>query len=141
MENKIAEALVAQMIGQMDMLFGISAAVCGGIVLFCGQIITHNASPDKTPVKIKGINLLVACFVLQGLSMCCGYLGHGSITSLIPAIYKHANPDIVNWTMVEFEGSTIMRITPFLQFVMFIIGLMALLYVAVSNIGVMKNEK
>lgn len=134
MEIEIAKALISEMTKQIDLIFGISSAVCGGIIFIWLQITLHNNSFQNTRFVLKGKNILLTAFIFEGLSLCFGYLSRGSVVSLIPAIFKNSNKNIQNWTSIDFDGSLALRLIPLAQFSFFIFGLIAILVLVKKNI-------
>lgn len=88
MDDKIAEQIIKSMGSQMDLIFTLSVAICGGILALSVQIAIHNRAAQTSPLKYRGYWLLVLTFLFAGMSIILGYFSRGSITSSIPAIYN-----------------------------------------------------
>lgn len=139
MNKAIAISLINQISSQSELLMGLSTAICSGIFILFLQIYIHNFDPGKSKVIFRNFMFLIIAFFFEGLSLVFAYLLHGSIVSVTPAIFKHANPDVANWTHVPFDGAINIRCLAVGQFLFFITGVFLILIFVFMNRHQMMN--
>jgi hypothetical protein len=139
MDDKIAEQIIKSMGSQMDLIFTLSVAICGGILALSVQIAVHNRAAQTSPLKLKGYWLLVLTFIFSGMSIILGYLSRGSITSSIPEIYKLDFSKIKSWGSASFDASCMLKILFASQFWTFFLAIIFLFVVVCINRKLIKG--
>ena len=135
MKADIARMLIEQMDSQIRLLFSLSTAICGGIVVLFFQVVLHNRDPQKVTVCLNYEWVLIFTFIMEGVSIFLGYLSKGAITSATPAIYKLASSEIEDWATAKFRGSEMLRRLALYQFAFFLSGIVTILFVILVNIN------
>jgi hypothetical protein len=141
MNDKIAEQIIKSMGSQMDLIFTLSVALCGGIVALIVQLAIHNRSVPASPLKLRGYWLLVLTFLFAGTSIIFGYLARGSITSSIPEIYRLDFSKIKSWGSASFEASCMLKFLFQSQFWTFFLAIICLFVVVILNRKLVKEVK
>lgn len=145
MENSaaVAEAVIGQINSQIDLLFTIASAFCGGIVALSVQILFHNRDPDAHSVKIEAKGLAFATFAAEGISVFFGYLARSVLTSATPNIFKVMKTftGTESWAKAEFEGHSNLRNFMGLQFIAFMVGVVLLSAVLYQNRRIFQETK
>lgn len=126
MDDKIAEQIIKSMGTQMDLIFTLSVAICGGILALSIQIAIHNRAAQASSLNFRGYWLLVLTFLFAGISIIFGYLSRGSITSSVPAIYKIDFSKIDSWGKAAFDASCMLKILFTSQFVTFFLSIICI---------------
>ena len=141
--EKIAEYIINSMGSQLDLIFTLSVAICGGIIALTVQLVIKGK--DAQVLKLNPcsrwtiIVLMILVLLTEGVSIFLGYLCRGAITSSIPIIFKQDFSKINHWEYADFEGcSTLMGLFEW-QFLTFFIGIF-LLAILVA-ILLIKNRK
>ncbi len=137
----IANSIIAQTTEQINLLLSLSTAICGAIMAFILQISLHNNTSEEKAIRLRGTNWLIVAFLIEGVSILFGYFAQGTLISLTPAIYKASNPNIKNWTTVQFPGSVMIRATTLLQFLFFFLGLLTVISVIFRNRKIMDAKR
>lgn len=132
MENKIAEQIILSMGSQMDLIFTLSVAICGGILGLFVQIAIQNSQPSS-PLKFDGYNIFLLTFSSAAVSILLGYLSRGAITSSIPEIYKIDFSKISSWNSVAFDGYNTLKKLFLWQFLTFLFSILSLFYILFTN--------
>jgi hypothetical protein len=132
-EKDIAEQVVASMGSQIDLIFTLAVAICGGIVALIFQIALHN-SKKEADLKVEWRCLLWLSFLAEGLSVLFGYLSRGAITANIPSIYKVPFGKIDTWGSASFPGFYTMKWLISLQFYTFLMGVLLLFILILKNL-------
>ena len=140
MDDKIAEQIIKSMGSQMDLIFTLSVAICGGILALSIQIALNNSATRKTPLKYRGYWLLILTFLFAGLSIILGYFSRGSITASIPEIYKIDFSTIKSWGAASFDASFMLKILFATQFGMFFLAIICLFVVVFINRNLIKGD-
>ncbi|QDV20341.1 hypothetical protein Pan153_50160 [Gimesia panareensis] len=123
MSKEIAEAVIGQMNNQIDLLFTLTTAFCGGIIALSVQILFRNNDKSKNPIRLADWKLLFLSFSSEGVSILCGYLASGCLTSVTPVIYSYPEIEkLKNWTDACFTGHGNLRLLMTFQFLFFLIG-------------------
>ena len=86
--DEIAKEIISSVGNQIDLIFSLSVAICGGIIALVFQVALHNSKKESSVVKIEWAFLLWLSFLSEGISVLFGYLSRGAITANIPSIYK-----------------------------------------------------
>ena len=132
--NEIANGVISSMGNQIDLIFTLSVAICGGIIALIFQVALHNSKKESSVLKIEWGSLLWLSFLSEGISVLFGYLSRGAITANIPSIYKIDFAQIKTWGAASFEGSCTMKWVISLQFYTFLIGVLLLFVLVVKNL-------
>jgi hypothetical protein len=140
MNDKIAEEIIKSMGSQMDLIFTLSVALCGGIIALLVQIAIHNRSKTAAPLNLRGYWLLVFTFLFAGVSIISGYLARGSITSSIPEIYQLDFSNIKSWGSASFEASSTIKILFLSQFWTFFLAILCLFVIVCINLNLVRKE-
>jgi hypothetical protein len=132
--QEIPKQIIASMVGQVDVLFTLSVAICGGIIALIFQISLHNTTANKTVLEMKGKRLLFLSLFTEGASIVLGYFAHGSIIANTPSIYKMDFAKIDHWgSVASFEGFGTLVCLMQAQFVAFGVGFLFLFIVVLLN--------
>ena len=134
--EKVAEQIIESMGAQMDLLFTLAVAICGGIIVLIVQLALHK---NMKPVEFKGFRFLIVTFLLEGVSIIFGYLSRGSITSNIPKIYRIDFSKIDSWGSASFEGYGTLKTLFCLQFAAFLLGIVCLFILLCMNRSLIKG--
>jgi len=137
--DKIAPDIIKSMGSQMDLLFTLSVAICGGIIALLVQLSLHKTDPGRTPIKWKGVTFLIVTFISEGLSVFFGYFARCSITSNIPAIYRLPFSEIDNFTKAKFDGHCTLKWLFAIQFGTFMVGIIFLFILLCLNLKLVKE--
>jgi hypothetical protein len=130
--EKIAEQTINSMGSQMDLLFTLSVAICGGIIVLLVQIALHNSGAGNK-IKLNSTSLLIVTFIFEGMSILLGYFARGSITSSIPQIYKLDYAKINSFGSAVFDAHCMLKSLFLLQFFTFFIGIILLFFLVWNN--------
>ena len=84
----VANQIISSMGRQIDLIFTLSVAICGGIIALVFQLALHNSKLNKSPLRIEWHFLLWGSFLFEGISVLFGYWSRGAIPANIPSIYK-----------------------------------------------------
>ena len=99
--EKIAEHIINSMGSQLDLIFTLSVAICGGIVALTIQLVIKGKNTQGLKLNTFSrwaiIALMLLVFITEGVSILIGYLCRGSITSNIPIIFKQSFANINYW--------------------------------------------
>ena len=135
--DAIPEKLLESLGSQIDLLFTLSVAVCGGIIALVFQIAIHNRSDGTTrPIKIHWPWALLLALVAEGISLLCGYFARGAITANIPSIYRidFSDPTIKTFgRATAFDGYGMLAGLITWQFIAFAVGLSLLFVLTFTN--------
>jgi hypothetical protein len=131
--EKIAEEIIKSMGSQMDLLFALSVAICGGIIALLVQMALRDNQTRTESIEFQGFYLFILTFIFEGLSVIFGYFARGSITSSIPRIYSLDFSKIESWGSAEFEGHCTLKWLFRLQFGTFMIGIVLLFILLIIN--------
>ena len=135
MEAKdIANQIISSMGNQIDLIFTLSVAICGGIIVLIFQVALHNSKKEGSYLRIECGALLWISFFFEGLSVLFGYLSRGAITGNIPSIYKVDFSQINTWGAANFEGFCTMKWLISLQFYAFLLGVILLFILVLKNL-------
>ena len=134
--EKLAEQIIESMGAQLDLLFTLAVAICGGIIVLIVQMALHK---NNKPVEFQGFGFLIVTFLLEGISIIFGYLSRGSITSNIPKIYRIDFSKIDSWGSASFEGYGMLKTLFCLQFVAFLLGIACLFILLCMNKSLIKG--
>lgn len=129
---KIAEQIIKSMENQMDLIFTLSVAICGGLIALFIQLAIHNHTQSSN-IEMKGAILFLVTFVFEGLSLIFGYFSRGSITSNIPKINSLDFSKIERWGAVSFDGYGTLKFLFIMQFILFIVGIACLFILLLMN--------
>ena len=140
MDDKIAEQIIKSMGTQMDLIFTLSVAICGGILALSVHIAIHNRAAQTSPLKFRGYWLIVSTFLFAGISIILGYFSRGSITSSIPEIYKIDFSKINSWGAASFDASCMLKTLFALQFGTFFLAIICLFFVVCINRNLIKGD-
>ena len=128
--EKIAEYLINSMGSQLDLIFTLSVAICGGIVVLSIQLVIqgqHTQDLKLNPLSRWVIILsLLLVFITEGVSIFFGYLCRACITSNIPIIFKQDFSMINHWEDADFEGYSRLVDLFIWQFWTFFLGILLL---------------
>ena len=137
--DNIAAQVINYMGSQMDLIFSLSVAICGGIIALLFQLLIHNHAKPTSQVRLSGIWLIYTSFVLAGVSIIIGYLSRGAITSSIPTIYQVDLKTLVSWGSASFEGSCTLRSLFTAQFISFMLSIISLFCLLCKNLNKLKG--
>jgi hypothetical protein len=133
-------ALLIDTIGsQADLLLGLSAAICGGIVALVIQVAIHNRGGD-TKITIAGSAILLLACIAEGVSMFYGYSVRGTLAGSLPALY-HASYKVDKALIYnDLDPIQILQSQALSQFYWFIGGLGLLLLLVLFNRRIMVSS-
>jgi len=131
--EKVAKEVILSMGGQVDLLFTLSVAICGGITALVFQLAIHNKTRTGSQINIIWPWLLIATFLVLGISILCGYFARGSITDSIPSIYKIDFSKFDTWGSAKFVGDGTLKFLVWVQFLTFLGGIFALFLLVFKN--------
>ena len=134
--ENVAEQIIESMGAQLDLLFTLAVAICGGIIVLIVQMALHE---NNKPVEFQGFGFLIVTFLLEGVSIIFGYLSRGSITSNIPKIYRIDFSKIDSWGSANFEGYGMLKSLFYLQSVTFFLGIVCLFILLCMNRSLIKG--
>ena len=132
----VANQIISSMGSQIDLIFALSVAICGGIIALVFQLALHNSKTNGLPLKIKWGFLLWLSFLSEGISVLFGYLSRGAITGNIPSIYKIDFSQIDTWGAADFSGFCTLKWVISLQFWTFLLGVFLLFLLVLKNLKV-----
>jgi len=122
------------MANQIDLIFTLSVAICGGIIVLIFQVALHNSKKEGPILKIEWRFLLWLSFLFEGISILFGYLSRGAITANIPSIYEIDFTKINTWGSASFGGFCTMKWLISLQFYTFLVGVFILFILILTNL-------
>jgi len=132
----VANQIISSMGSQIDLIFTLSVAICGGIIALVFQLALHNSKASGSPLKIECRFLLWVSFLSEGISVLFGYLSRGAITANIPSIYQIDFSKIETWGAASFEGFCTLKWVISLQFWTFLLGVSLLFFLVLKNLKV-----
>ena len=136
----VTNQIISSMGSQIDLIFTLSVAICGGIIVLVFQIALYNSKTNGTLLKIEWVFLLWLSFLSEGISVLFGYLSRGAITANIPSIYKIDFSKIETWGAASFSGFCTLKWVINLQFWTFLIGVFLLFLLVLKNLKVIVKE-
>lgn len=136
----VANQIISSMGSQIDLIFTLSVAICGGIIALVFQIALHNSKREVSPLKIEWRGLIWSSFLVEGISLLFGYLSRGAITSNIPSIYKIDFSKINIWGEATFGGFCTIKWVINLQFCTFILGVFLLFLLVIKNLKLIVKD-
>ena len=137
--DNIAAQVINSMGSQMDLIFSLSVAICGGIIALLFQLLIHNRAKPTAQVHLNGIWLIYTSFISAGVSIIIGYLSRGAITSSIPAIYQVDLKTLASWGSASFEGAYTLRFLFTAQFIAFMLSIIFLFFMLYKNLNKLKG--
>jgi hypothetical protein len=130
----VAEKIIGSLGAQIDLLFTLSVAVCGGIIALVFQIAMHNRGKDASAIQIRSSWALVAAMLCEGISFLCGYFARGAITANIPSIYRMNFETIATFgPSKDFLGYEVLAGLIRWQFCAFAAGILLLFFLTFRN--------
>jgi len=132
--DEVAKEIISSLGNQIDLIFSLSVAICGGIIALVFHVALHNSKKESSVVKIEWGFMLWLSFLSEGISVLFGYLSRGAITANIPSIYKIDFAKISTWGAASFGGSCTMKWVISIQFYTFLIGVLLLFALVVKNL-------
>lgn len=130
----VPDQVVASMGSQIDLLFTLAVALCGGIIALVFQIAIHNKKTRGTAVlRLRGVYFMFFAFFMEGLSVLFGYFSRGSITANIPSIYRLDFSMLEVWKEASFDGFATLTFLMEAQFWTFILGILLLFVSVICN--------
>lgn len=136
----VANQIISSMGSQIDLIFTLSVAICGGIIALVFQLALHNSKSSGSPLKIEWRFLLWVSFLSEGISVLFGYLSRGAITANIPSIYQIDFSQIKTWGAASFDGFCTLKWVISLQFWTFLLGVFLLFLLVLKNLKVIAKE-
>jgi hypothetical protein len=131
--EKIAESVIGQMVGQIELFTSLSIGICGALLLLAMQIMLHNRDSGKEPLRVRCFYLWAIAFILEGASTCAGALAYASITSVTPSIFHLDFSKTNNWTAVSFDGYVSLKVAAMAQFSLFFLGVLSIFFFVIAN--------
>lgn len=138
---EVANQIISSMGSQIDLIFTLSVAICGGIVALVFQVAVHNSKTNGFPLTIEWHHLLWVSFLSEGISVLFGYLSRGAITDNIPSICRVDFSQIETWGAAKFKGLSSLEFCVKLQFYTFLIGVILLFILVCTNLKVIAKPK
>ncbi|MFH1950151.1 MAG: hypothetical protein ABIL06_00895 [Pseudomonadota bacterium] len=136
----VANQIILSMGRQIDLIFTLSVAICGGIIALVFQLVLHNSKTNGSFLKIEWGFLLWLSFLSEGVSVLFGYLSRGAITANIPSIYNIDFSQIETWGAASFSGFCTLKWVISLQFWTFLAGVFLLFLLVLKNLKVIVKE-
>lgn len=136
----VAPLIVQSISAWSNSLSTLGIAINGGIAALCLQILVHNHENKTSPLRLRAIVSLLACFILEGVNIFFGFLVQGSLIAGIPtllgATYEIGQPiqqnKIIPLDAVQYLGK--------LQFFTFGAGVLALIFLIPFNWNKLKGS-
>lgn len=131
----VAEKIIDSLGAQIDLLFTLSVAVCGGIIALVFQIAMHNRSgKDAGAIQIRSSWALVVAMLFEGVSFLCGYFARGAITRNIPSICRLDFGTTATFEpSPDFPGYNTLAYLIACQFYAFAVGALLLFFLTFRN--------
>ncbi len=130
---RIAGQVLKSIGAQIDLLFTLSVAICGGVIWLIVQLAVHNNAESTKTIRLEWPCLLTVTFVLEGLAIFFGYLARSAVTASIPAIFRADYTGILDFGNLQFQGHTLLKYALILQFLTFLAGIACLLIILLKN--------
>ncbi|HEX4960627.1 MAG TPA: hypothetical protein VF173_07290 [Thermoanaerobaculia bacterium] len=140
MQAEVAQSVIDQMGGQIDLLVTLALAICGGLTALLLQVILHNHDDKKDGISFKRDRLLFGCLICEGTSIILGYFARAAITGVTPQLLRLNYSTIKNWSQAEFDGNIQLRIFAGTQALLFIAGILLVVIFIVSNSNLLRKK-
>jgi len=143
LNEEIAKTIIEQMAGQTDLLITLATAVFGGLIALVVQILIHNCdrSKDQIAINLKSLWLVIACLLLESVSIASGYFARATITALTPAIFRVDTSTLESWSDAQFSGRFALTLWPSMQFSLFVLGILMISVFVIRNRQLIGGKK
>jgi hypothetical protein len=137
--SAIAQSLIAQFSGQIDLLLKLALAVCGGIVAAVLKIVGDIKELPQQTAKFRWVSLLPWCFLFECGSIFLGYCALGALSGSTPELFLKVNyAQTVNPADIEYLSGV--RLFALGQFAFLIVGILFVLVFLFLNRGVVRKK-
>jgi len=143
--SAIANTIIEQMGGQVDLLVTLATAVFGGLIALFIQILIHNCDQEKNAIQFnpKTLWLVMLCLLFEGVSISSAYFARGTITALTPAIFRIDTYELQSWSDAPLPpgGGFALILWPTIQFLFFVLGILSLFLFMFRNRQIIGAKK
>ncbi len=141
-ESDIIELLLSEIGDLAYLILTLSLAVSGGLTGLLIQIAIHNKKKDVENLDLKGVSLLVLCFLFQSVSILFGYISKASLLTYI-AFYQNRKleKNVLLGDQKNFEFIQNTQIFSLAQFLLFVFGIFLVFIFIIINLELINGHR